>query len=131
MGCTGPSVGYTCSGNNPTICSKLCGNSVNDTSTSPAYTEICDDGNMLNSDGCSSTCQIESNWFCSGFASTCSSCGDGQALTLGGELCDDSTNDGIGCLSGCTGPAVGYTCTGNTPSVCTLNCGNGILDTLE
>lgn len=26
----------------------------------------CDDGNLVNGDGCSSTCQIESGWTCSG-----------------------------------------------------------------
>lgn len=26
----------------------------------------CDDGNLINGDGCSSTCQIEDGWTCSG-----------------------------------------------------------------
>ena len=27
--------------------------------------EQCDDGNSINGDGCSSTCQVETNWACS------------------------------------------------------------------
>jgi cysteine-rich repeat protein len=34
--------------------------------------ETCDDGNTLNGDGCSITCQIESGWTCSGEPSVCS-----------------------------------------------------------
>ena len=41
--------------------------------------EECDDGNIINGDGCSSTCQVEQNWVCTGgsptTADTCS-CAD-------------------------------------------------------
>ena len=39
-------------------CTLLCGNGRLD------GTEQCDDGNKNNLDGCSSTCQIETNWYC-------------------------------------------------------------------
>ena len=41
--------------------------------------EGCDDGNVIDGDGCSSTCQVEQNWVCTGgsptTADTCS-CAD-------------------------------------------------------
>lgn len=162
--CTGPAPGYFCSGNNPTVCTSTCGNGANDTTVTPVYTEMCDDNNVANSDGCSSTCSTESGWNCVGFPSTCSTvCGDGiiagsevcddsNTISLDGcasdclviefgftcsgapsscistcgdakmatnEGCDDGTNDGIGCANSCTGPAAGYFCTGNNPTICT------------
>jgi cysteine-rich repeat protein len=51
--------------------------------------EQCDDGNTINGDKCSSTCQIEP-W-----------CGDGNLDA--GEACDDGNNtNGDGCSSACT-----------------------------
>ena len=48
------------------------------------------------------------------------------------ELCDDGSNVGnIGCLTGCSGPAPGYTCSGNNPTTCLLLCGNGVNDSPE
>ena len=35
-----------------------CGDGVHDTS------EVCDDGNLLDNDGCSSECQIETGYYC-------------------------------------------------------------------
>jgi cysteine-rich repeat protein len=68
--------------------------------------EECDDGNTFNGDGCSSTCQREDGWSCSGgnsfTPSTCtaSSCGDGKRTGL--EECDDDNNvDGDGCSADC------------------------------
>ena len=50
--------------------------------------EQCDDGNLIDGDGCSSTCQIESF------------CGDG--ILDPGEACDDGNNtDGDGCSATC------------------------------
>ena len=43
----------------------VCGNGIIETG------EQCDDGNTANSDGCSSTCQIESGWLCAGEPSIC------------------------------------------------------------
>ena len=58
--------------------------------------EKCDDGNILDGDGCSSTCQTESS-------STPSNpvCGDGKKE--GSEACDDGNKtDGDGCSATCT-----------------------------
>ena len=66
----------------------------------------CDDGNLVPGDGCSSTCQVECGYVCSGGsatnAATCDSiCGDG--LRKGFEDCDDgNTDDGDGCSNICT-----------------------------
>jgi cysteine-rich repeat protein len=61
--------------------------------------EKCDDGNIYDGDGCSSTCAIEPR------------CGDGMVTS--GELCDDGNAvDGDQCESDCTLPV----------------CGNGIVD---
>ncbi|MCX6751132.1 MAG: DUF4215 domain-containing protein [Candidatus Pacearchaeota archaeon] len=52
------------------------------------YHEECDDHNILNNDGCSSTCTAES-------------CGDG--IIQSSEQCDDgNTADGDGCTANCT-----------------------------
>jgi len=55
----------------------------------------------MSSDGCSNLCTIETGWFCGGFPSVCSSCGDSKVMVAGGEVCDDGTNDGIECATGC------------------------------
>ena len=127
--CTGAAAGYTCTSASPSVCTSNCGNGANDTTASPAYTEQCDDNNLANSDGCSSICQIEVGWICNGFPSVCSYCSN--SLVEGTETCDDGTNDGLGCAVGCTSVNPSYTCTGTAPTVCTLNCGNGILDSGE
>ena len=73
-----------------------CGNGVQDSG------EGCDDGNILDGDGCSSTCRVED-------------CGNG--VQDPGEICDDSnTTAGDGCAADCK-------------SVET--CGNGIKDVNE
>lgn len=73
----------------------------------------CEDGNLAPGDGCSSTCQEECGWTCSGGSASeadlCStSCGDG--LVAGAEECDDgNTEDGDGCSSSCA-VEEGYVC---------------------
>jgi len=65
----------------------------------------CDDGNLINGDGCSSNCQIENNYNCTtnkllGPSICFEICGDGALINLG---CDDGNNlDGDGCSSNCT-----------------------------
>lgn len=65
----------------------------------PSY---CDDGNLLNGDGCSSSCQIEYGWSCSGgslaSADTCNAkCGNG-VIDGASEMCDDGNLvSGDGC----------------------------------
>ncbi|MFO0761681.1 MAG: DUF4215 domain-containing protein [Byssovorax sp.] len=90
-----------------------------------AVIESCDDGNTMDGDGCSSTCDFEKGFKCEGAPTKCTPiCGDG--MIVGNEECDD-TNDknGDGCTSGCT-IAAGWTCMG-APSVCTTVCGDGII----
>jgi cysteine-rich repeat protein len=95
-----------------------------------AGNEQCDDGNILNNDGCSSTCKLEAcgdgikqtNEQCDDGNNvntdachnncTLNICGDG-VLNSGVEACDDGNNvNGDGCEANCTLP----------------RCGNGILD---
>lgn len=53
----------------PAPAAALCGNGQID--SSGVTSEPCDDGNTSNGDGCSSTCQIEQGWNCSGVPSRC------------------------------------------------------------
>jgi len=67
----------------------ICGNGIQDAG------ETCDDGNNVSEDGCSSTCQTESN------GDENSYCGDG-AVNQVSEQCDDgNTVSGDGCSSTC------------------------------
>jgi cysteine-rich repeat protein len=88
--------------------------------------EVCDDGNNVDGDGCSATCEFEMGWDCSGADITvCTAkCGDG--FLVGKEACDDGNNTkSDGCSDTCTVDN-GYACTG-APSACTTVCGDGIL----
>jgi cysteine-rich repeat protein len=86
--------------------------------------ETCDDNNLNNLDGCSSTCSVETGYTCSGTPSICARCGDG--LIKGSEVCDDNNLNNLdGCSSTCS-VETGYTCSG-TPSVCTTICGDGLI----
>jgi len=88
-------------------------------------TETCDDGNIFNNDGCSTTCTVQTGYTCTGSPSVCvTTCGDGKRAGL--ETCDDgNTTAGDGCSATCTVQA-GYTCTTATPNVCAPTCGDGI-----
>ena len=97
--------GYTCGGawsywecGGP---GDTCGGGCGDGTRLVESPEECDDGNLVDGDGCSASCQIECGWECVGgtmdSADTCSAvCGD---KTLGGEEeCDDgNTENGDGC----------------------------------
>ena len=49
--------------------------------------EACDDGNIIDEDGCSATCTLESGWNCTGEPSACTTiCGDG--IIAGLEQCE-------------------------------------------
>jgi cysteine-rich repeat protein len=48
-----------------TLIEGICGDSIIDSN------EICDDGNLLNADGCSDLCTIENGWQCNGSPSIC------------------------------------------------------------
>ncbi|MFH0873649.1 MAG: DUF4215 domain-containing protein [Candidatus Komeilibacteria bacterium] len=93
----------TCSGNTPAVC----GNQI--TETSPYGSEQCDDGNVANGDGCSSSCQIE-------IPPSSPVCGNG--VKESDETCDEGNLNGqpLHCNSNCGG---------NTPPVC----GNQITET--
>jgi len=130
--CSGCANGKVCGVNNDctsTVCSmnvcvaSVCGDS------RVTGTETCDDTGTAPGDGCSSTCQVEAGWECTGQPSMCHpSCGDGTADP--GELCDDgNTLDLDGCSATCT-VEPGFICTG-TPSFCVSSCGNGAVDAGE
>lgn len=77
--------GYSCA-TPGSLCKTVCGDGYYISG------ESCDDGNLTNSDGCSSTCSVESGWYCAphnGISKdTCSTkCGDG--IKAGTEACDD------------------------------------------
>lgn len=77
--------------------------------------EGCDDGNTLDGDGCSATCQVEIGWYCTGQPSLCETeCGDG--IVAGLEICDDgNTVGGDGCAATCTA-----VCTNGSSTDCNL-----------
>jgi cysteine-rich repeat protein len=90
--------------------------------------EVCDDGNAVDGDGCSSTCQIEMGYECGEtLPSVCGLiCSNGRLDE--GEACDDGNVLGAdGCSSTCAIEA-GFECDGSEPSVCGLICSNGRLD---
>ena len=80
--------------------------------------EVCDDGNVENGDGCSADgATVESGWVCSGGdaskADLClaASCGDG--VRAGAEECDDGNNaDNDGCASDCKVESGEFFCEG-------------------
>lgn len=63
-----------------------CGNEVVDTNSG----EVCDDGNILNGDGCAESCKSDET------------CGNGIKDVAVGEVCDDGNNhDGDSCSADC------------------------------
>ena len=64
--------------------------------------EACDDGNLRDGDGCSSSCQVEPGYACAGAPSSCATaCGNG-AITPPIESCDDGNAiAGDGCNVNC------------------------------
>ncbi len=104
-----------------TLTGNVCGDGVVD-----AVNETCDVGTPVANDGCSDTCQAESGYTCTGAPSTCvTTCGDG--VIAGSEVCDDNSDDGIGCAMGCGGDATGWNCSGAPLSVCSEICGDGMV----
>lgn len=94
--------------------------------------ETCDDANTASGDGCSSSCQIESGYTCSGTPSICIIppivCGNG--VVEAGEACDDDNNvNGDGCSSTCAIES-GWGCN-DQPSYCTPIQSNGIITGYE
>ncbi|MEO8845530.1 MAG: DUF4215 domain-containing protein [Kofleriaceae bacterium] len=88
-----------CAAVQPVCISNSCGNGVVDPG------EVCDDGNIVNGDGCAADCKSKE------------SCGDGVLNADAGEVCDDgNTVDGDGCSADCKSLET---------------CGNGIIDTAK
>ena len=107
----------------------VCGNGIRPRNSA----EECDDGNLANGDGCSSSCKIEIGFKCKeqeGAPMHCYlACGDEQ-LDVGRETCDDgNTVDKDGCTSLCF-VEPGYKCEGSPGglSSCALLpvCGNQV-----
>ncbi len=131
--CTGEIPGWHCIGGSLTTektCSGECGDDyINDG-------EECEDGNLVNLDGCDAQCMKETGWTClntfdpDGDDSDCNPiCGDG--IVVQGEVCDDGTElDNKGCNSDCSGDELGYECLGgdlNFESDCKEVCGDGVI----
>ena len=71
--CTGERNGWHCVRGdigNPSVCSTRCGDGY------IIAPEVCEHGNTLNSDGCSSTCTIEDGWEANGSGGVKEICGD-------------------------------------------------------
>jgi MYXO-CTERM domain-containing protein len=84
------------------------------------FNENCDDGDVMNGDGCSSTCAIEMGWTCMGNPSVCTFGGCGDGTLEPGEECDDGD---VSPFDGCDAACMvepGWACTGD-PSVCELD----------
>jgi fibro-slime domain-containing protein len=100
--------------------SGLCGNSVKNDAT-----ELCDDGNLANSDGCNDKCRVETGWLCLTPGKPCVAikCGDG--VVAGDEDCDDgNATSSDGCSATCRLEA-GFKCA-IPGSACTATaCGDG------
>ncbi|CAI2378132.1 unnamed protein product [Moneuplotes crassus] len=96
--------------------------------------EGCDDGNLVDEDGCNSNMVIEAGFECEGDnPTTCdlksnSLCPNGK--TESEEECDDgNSTDGDGCSKNCKIES-GYQCFGLTSS-CNLICSNSVIDSQE
>ncbi|MBI1946523.1 MAG: DUF4215 domain-containing protein [Deltaproteobacteria bacterium] len=92
-------------------------------------TEACDDGDLVDGDGCTGTCAVEPGFVCVGEPSQCAeTCGDGDLDA--GEQCDDGALEvEDGCDASCA-VETGYACSGE-PSTCAPTCGDGDLDANE
>lgn len=93
--------------------------------------EACDDGNTVGGDGCSTRCEIETDWICAQPGQGCAyavSCGDG--LLGGSETCDDHNRvSGDGCSADCAVES-GWTCP-VMGARCLPRCGDGVLQGQE
>ena len=79
--------------------------------------EQCDDGNLVPTDGCSADCHVEIGWMCAGSPSTCQTT-CGDGLLVGAEQCDDGdVTSGDGCNAACQ-VEPNYNCDGGSPTAC-------------
>ena len=91
--------------------------------------EECDDGNTDDSDGCSSICEVEYNYICTGQPSICVErqdpfCGDGSCND--GETCSTCSQDCGSCSSG-SSPGGGSPSGGSPSSSSTTPNDDGII----
>lgn len=99
------------------MCRELCGDGVN------LGTVECDDGNLLNTDGCNDECEVEEGYYCvhatNGRDKCYEVCGDG--IMLGAFSCDDGNyNDNDGCTSSCKIEEC-WDCDGLSPTTCSID----------
>ncbi len=93
-----------------------------DTSDDIVMLEQCDDGNLVSTDGCSSSCLKDAAFECPLPGLVCNDCGDG--VVQGIERCDDGdTQAGNGCSADCLRIEANYNCFAD--GTC-ARCGDGI-----
>ena len=127
--------GYRCANDNYcrfdnlTTAGQTCGNGKFDEG------EECDNDFEDNTDGCTNQCKKGDDFECANTVDSLSACTPvvcGDGLVVGIDICDDVSNDGIGCEKGCAGSAPTYICGNNlakTPnSYCSTSCGNGSVE---
>jgi cysteine-rich repeat protein len=95
-------------------------------------TELCDDGNVDNGDGCTKLCQVEANWDCPTPGQKCifiAVCGNG--ILTSDEACDDGNTVGNdGCAADCKSVEPGWQC--RVPGKkCVPLCGDGVITSTE
>lgn len=96
----------------------------------PDEGEGCDDGNLVNGDGCSSLCQVECDFRCGscGTPEDCLApdvCADG--VRTAHEACDDgNTVGGDGCAADCKQVEPGWRCP-QPGGPCVPVCGDGVI----
>lgn len=94
--------------------------------------ERCDDGNLVNFDGCNQVCSLEPNYVCTTPGSPCVStvvCGDG--LRTGPEVCDDNNlAGGDGCSATCALEA-GWRCPTVGVACVAASCGDSLVVGIE
>jgi len=94
--------------------------------------ELCDDGNVLDGDGCNASCTvIDPDYLCLSAGEACTrvvTCGNG--IIEGSEVCDDGESpptDGDGCSATCKVLETGFSCIKpGQPCVVSPVCGNGV-----
>jgi MYXO-CTERM domain-containing protein len=124
-------IGFSCVGTGVTSCAPICGDNL--LRSNANRTEVCDDNNASDGDGCNSTCEvIEIGFSCvgTGAASCTPICGDNLLRSNANrtEVCDDNNaSDGDGCNSACEVIEIGFSCVDTGAASCTPICGDNLL----